>query len=102
MELYGKMIINGISPDYFWYDMEEGEIAAVIVAAGELERQDWERARLVAWSSAFCMGNPKKISPDTFLPFNWDNKKVERKDTPTYTKDEQSTRFNNLVTKLKL
>lgn len=102
MELYGRIVSVGVDPNYFWYDMEEGEIASIIETIGDKERCEWERARFISYSSAFCMGNKNKVSATSFLPFPWDNKDKKGSASVELTKEEQSARFNNLVKTLKL
>ena len=72
-----------LSPREFW-NVVQGYSKRQL----EQQKNSWFQTRLIAYSSAFCMGNPDKITIDKFLPEPWKEviKKIDKAATPEEVK----------------
>lgn len=90
---------NGVSPEYFWYEMELDEVTSLFKAHERQARTSWEQTRIIAYNSVQWGKNPPK--PTKFMPFDWDNGKQQLK-KDTRTKEEKKNFSSQFINAIKI
>lgn len=70
----------GIAPDYVLDRMQPYEINALMRHHTHLGRDDWERARFLAYVTAQCQST-KKMTVADIIKFPWDKEEEPESDT---------------------
>lgn len=67
----------GVSPEYFLDSMTSYELNALLEYSDEVERNEWEKIRMMCFYSVAPHATDKRLTPQKIMPFGWDDK-IER------------------------
>ena len=90
-----------MSPDYFFYKMTWGEVAACLRGLNNMERVAWERTRCIMWSALKPHSKGLKKYKDA-MPLPWDNEKTKTDLKKAEVDEKELDRIRELSKKIKL
>jgi len=86
----------GIHWREYLYELEHWQIYLIIRGYYSRQHPAWERARLIAYQSAFAFGSKNTPPPvNEWLPFPWENVKEDPLDEEEIEAIRQSIRMEN-------
>lgn len=82
--MYATLVVDcGIDPAYVLNDINDWEVEALLKLGSERYTDRWERARFIAFYSAYAQRLKKLTSPIGLFKFTWDDEQTDKPQAPS-------------------